>query len=214
MSNMVISPAAKRIMDILVGRPPQTVTDLIRATHVTRTAVTEQLNELVEAGLVQRRTERLPGRGRPRHLYSATFDALLRLFARHERLVVPAIWRAIEDVGGPELTRKVLRRVTKALAEHYRPQIDGKTPGDRLVQMAALLHEEGVVLEVEEDNEGHVLMRKRSCPFIGMFEEHRTVCCLDQDVTAAVVGAPVTRIECRHDGDPCCTFQVHLTNGK
>lgn len=52
-------------MKLLVGNPPQTITDLIRAAGVTRTAVTEQLNELVAAGFVERSMERLSGRGRP-----------------------------------------------------------------------------------------------------------------------------------------------------
>ena len=105
-ADATISPAGLRIMKLLVGNPPQTVAELIRAAGVTRTAVTEQLNELVAAGFVERDTQRLPGRGRPRHLYRATDAALVLLFASNQRLVVPAIWRAILDVGGEELTQE------------------------------------------------------------------------------------------------------------
>ncbi|MFZ5831917.1 MAG: MarR family transcriptional regulator, partial [Planctomycetota bacterium] len=71
----MISASGMRLIKLLVGSRPQTVAELIEATGVTRTAVTEQLNELVAAGFVDRGTERLPGRGRPRYLYSATQSA-------------------------------------------------------------------------------------------------------------------------------------------
>ena len=40
MLNATISPAGLRIVKLLVGHPPKTVASLIRATGVTRTAVT------------------------------------------------------------------------------------------------------------------------------------------------------------------------------
>ena len=66
-----------RIVKLLAGQSPKTVASLIRSMGITRTAVTEQLNDLVGAGLVERAVERLPGRGRPRHVYKATNAALL-----------------------------------------------------------------------------------------------------------------------------------------
>ena len=75
-----ITPAAMRIVKSLVGTPPQTVVELMEATGVTRTAVTEQLNELEAAGLVERTVEKLSGRGRPRHRYATTNAAMVLLF--------------------------------------------------------------------------------------------------------------------------------------
>lgn len=209
-----VSAAGMRVVRLLVGNPPQTVAQMIRATGVTRTAVTEQLNELVAAGFVDRTTERLPGRGRPRHLYSATQAALLLLFASNQRLVVPALWRAIDQVGGVDLTQKVLDCVSEDLAEHYRRRITGTTPAERLQQMRQLLEEEGCIVEVDADEEGQLSMRRRSCPFISMFEESRSVCQVDKRVLSLVVGAPVEQKTCRHDGAPCCTFELVSANGK
>ena len=95
-----------RIVKILVGKPPQTVGQMMDETGVTRTAITEQLAELISGGFVERTIEKLPGRGRPRHLYSTTTAALLLLFASNQRLVVPAIWKAIDELGGRELLRR------------------------------------------------------------------------------------------------------------
>jgi len=208
MPEAMVSPAGMRIVRLLVGNPPQTMAALIRATGVTRTAVSEQLNELLAAGFVERSVERLPGRGRPRYLYTATQAALLLLFAKSQQLVVPAIWKAIDQIGGRDLTRRVLKRVVQSIVEYYRPRVTGRTPKERLRQITELLREEGHLVEVRETAEGHLILRKRSCPFASMFEETRAVCHVDLDVISALVQAPVRRIECRHDGDPCCVFEL------
>lgn len=209
-----ISAAGLRIIKLLVGTPPRTVSEMIRATGVTRTAVTEQLNELAAAGFVDRTTERLPGRGRPRHLYSATQAALLLLFASNQRLLVPAIWKAVDEVGGRRLTEKVLHRTAVELAEHYKRRISGRTPAERLEQMSRLLADEGVLVDIDEGDDGQLAIRKRSCPFISMYESSGAVCCVDQEMMSEVVGAPVRRTACRHDGAACCVFEIASTNGK
>ncbi len=77
-----------------------------------------------------------------------------------------------------------------------------------------LLKAEGHVVEMTENAQGHLVLRKRSCGFIGMFEENRTICGVDLEMISAIVEAPVRRAACRHDGDPCCTFEVASQNGK
>ena len=53
-----VSAAGMRIIRLLVGCPPKSIAELIDATEVTRTAVTEQLSELVAAGFVERTIQR------------------------------------------------------------------------------------------------------------------------------------------------------------
>jgi DeoR family transcriptional regulator, suf operon transcriptional repressor len=208
MSDATISAAGLRVMKLLVGNPPQAVSDLIQTTGVTRTAVAEQLSELVAAGFAERHTERLPGRGRPRHLYKATDAALVLLFANNQRLLAPAIWRAIREVGGDDLSRKILKRVSRALAEHYSRKITAKKPPERLRQFIDLLTAEGGLIEAVEDDQGQLVLYKRSCPFISMVDSQRSVCVIDLEVLTEVVGRPVRQTACRHEGAPCCTFEI------
>ena len=209
-----VGAAGMRIVRLLVGQPPQTIASLIAASGVTRTAITEQLNELVESGFVERTTERLSGRGRPRHLYAATNDALLLLLSTSQRLVVPAIWAAIDQIGGEILARKVLRRVGQILGKHYKEQVAGKTPRQRLVEMGRILREEGALVDIDEDDAGRVMMHRRSCPFSILSDESRTVCCLDEEMMKVVVGRRVRRTAWRYDGASCCVFKIASSNGK
>jgi predicted ArsR family transcriptional regulator len=207
MADATVSSAGLRIVKFLVGNPPLTISDLIKATGVTRTAVTEQLNELVSAGFVEQNAERLSGRGRPRHLYKATEAALMLLFSCNQRMVVPAIWRSIGEIGGEALTTKVLKRVSAILAGHYNAKVTAKQPEDRLRQLMQLLVDEGGILEAKEEN-GQLVVYKRSCPFISMIDENHTICNIDLEMINQVVGSPVRRIACRHDGDPCCKVEI------
>lgn len=208
MPDVSVSPSGLRIVKLLVGNPPQSVADLIEATGVTRTAVTEQLDELLAAGFVERGTERLAGRGRPRHLYKATPAAMAMLFPGNQRLVVPAIWKAIDELGGEELTGKVLQRVSRTVAEYYSGKITARKPQERLRQFIGLLSDEGGLIEAGKDHQGHVVLKKRSCPFISMVDEKRSVCHIDLEMISAVVGRPVRQTACRHEGDPCCKFAI------
>jgi DeoR family transcriptional regulator, suf operon transcriptional repressor len=208
MAEAAVTQAGLRMVKLLVGNAPQTVADLIKATGVTRTAVSEQLNELLASGFVERDTERLPGRGRPRHLYRATDASLALLFASSQSLVAPAIWRAIREIGGDKLTGEVARRVSRFLAEHYSRQIKATKPVDRLRQLVDLFAFEGAVVDAVVEEDGQFVMRKRSCPFINMVDDNRTVCAVDLEMLSTIVGTPVRRISCRHDGAPCCTFEI------
>ena len=208
MPDVTITAAGLRIVKLLVGNPPRTVAELVRAAGVTRTAVTEQLGELQAAGFVERETQRTTGRGRPRHLYRATNAALSLLFTGNQRLLVPAIWQAVHDLGGDDLIKKVINRVSRSLAEYYNSKITAKRPRDRLRQLIDLLTDEGRLVDIVEDDGGKLTLYKRSCPFISMVDPHLYVCQVDQEMLAAVVGRPVRRVSCRHEGAPCCTFEI------
>jgi predicted ArsR family transcriptional regulator len=212
-SETTITATGLRVVKALVGNPPQSVSDLARALGVTKTAIVAQLHELLAAGFVERFSQRPTGRGRPRHLFAATKAALLLLLARSQQIVIPAIWQAIDEIGGSRLSQQVIQRVSKALAEHYRRRLQGTTPAERLNEMSRLLCEEGMLVDIGEGEQGQLVLRRRSCPFIAMFEPNRSVCFLDQQMMSLVVGAPVRQTSCRHDGAPCCTFELDTNAG-
>ena len=116
MSGPTVSAAGMRLLGALVGNPPRTAKELAKVLGVTRTAVIEQLQALDAAGYVQRTIERLPGRGRPPYRYSVTQNALLLLSAHYPRQLVPAIWRAISEIGGSE--GECLNRIPQRLLDN------------------------------------------------------------------------------------------------
>jgi predicted ArsR family transcriptional regulator len=207
MAHPTVSAPSMRIINLLVGLPPQTIGSLMEATDVTRTAVAEQLNELVAAGLVEREEQRPTGRGRPRHLYKVTDAALSVLFASNQHLLVPAIWQAIEDAGGDKLTKKIVRHVSRTMADHYARRVMSRAPEARFRELTQLLSSDGALVDITEE-EGRLVLHKRSCLFMPLAGQKRANCNVDLDMMSEVVGCPVRRTACRHDGAPCCTFEI------
>ncbi|MGD9646771.1 MAG: helix-turn-helix transcriptional regulator [Pirellulales bacterium] len=199
-----------RMIRLLVGRPPQPIAQLVSAAGVTRTAVTEQLNELVDAGFVRRTLERT-GRGRPRYRYEVTETALAVLFANNQRLLAPALLRAMTEICGSELSCKVLNRVSESLAEHYKGRISAEQPHERLRQLAQVLQDEGVLVDFEESN-GRYALHERTCPYVDMIDQERSVCAVEQQMMEQVTGAPIKAIACRLDGCPGCTFELETSS--
>jgi predicted ArsR family transcriptional regulator len=42
-----------------------------------------------------------------------------------------------------------------------------------------------------------------------MFDAERVICAVDLEMMGGVVGRPIRRTACRHDGDPCCAFEIN-----
>ncbi len=116
---------------------------------------------------------------------------MVLLFAGNQRLVVPAIWRAVREIGGENMARKVLKRVSRTLAEHYNDKITATRPSERLRQFIDLLTAEGGLVEAVENGDGRWVLYKRSCPFLSMVDQERSVCFIDREMLSAVVGRPV-----------------------
>ena len=207
MADAIISSTGMRLLKLLVGNPPKSITELMKSMEVTRTAITEQLNELVRSGFVDREPQHLPERGRPQYLYKATNSASLILHAQNQCQVVPSIWRVLEDIGGNELRHKVMKKVGKMLARQYLPKITARKPEERLRQLAKLLNSEGDLTEVTTSN-GRLLLHKRSCAFLRMVDDGQMICCLDQEMMTQIVGKPIRRLDSRHAGSPRCTFEI------
>jgi len=194
-------------MRLLIGQPPKTMTELIEATGVTRTAISEQLNELISSGYIQQKLERLPGRGRPRYLYSATEYALKKLFEGYQNIVVPSAWLAIQKHCGDEVLTKVCDDISNDLAEHFNKQIESDIPEKRLQEFTDIVCRSGRLgaCRIDGDN---VEYDKLSCPFVSMYDGSGIVCEIDKLSMSKIVKAPVERVNCRLEGSPCCTFRI------
>jgi len=194
-------------MRLLIGHLPQQMNDLIRSTGVTRTAITEQINELIEAGFVEQTIERAKGRGRPRFLYSATQLALKQLFEGNQDIVVPAIWKAVRRYCNPDTVMKICNDVAQSLADQFNPRIEATDPKDRMRRFYNLTCKPGRLVEID-DSGNEVSVHKLSCPFISMYDESGTICMIDELAMKKIVGPNVRRTSHRYENGTCCTFTV------
>lgn len=202
-----ISAVGLRIMRLLIGQPPKKMSELIEATGVTRTAVSEQLNELIASGYVQQKQEHLSGRGRPRYLYSATEFALKNLFDSYQSIIVPAIWRTIKKHCGAQMIAKVCDDISTELADHYNRQIYSSDPCERLREFTEIVCHNGRMGACRTEND-HVEYDMLSCSFASMYDDSEIVCEIDRIMLSKIVTVPMEKIRCRLEGAPCCTFRM------
>ena len=87
-------------------------------------------------------------------------------------------------------------------------RITAKKPEERLQQLVDLLTAEGGLIDATQDDEGQLVLHKRSCPFISMVDDQHRVCYIDHEMMSAIVGRPVRQTACRLAGAPCCTFEI------
>jgi Predicted transcriptional regulator len=202
-----ISAVGTRIIRLLIGQPPKKMSELIEATGVTRTAVSEQLNELIASGYVRQNLERLSGRGRPRYLYSATESALKNLFDNYQSILVPATWRAIKKHCSGDVVAEVCDDISTELADYYNQRIHSSRPVDRLQEFTELVCHHGHLGNCRTEN-GQLEYDMLSCPFASMYDESGIVCEIDRAMLSKIVKSPMERICCRLEGAPCCVFRM------
>ncbi len=202
-----ISESGMRIMRLLIGQPPQTILQMIDSLRITRTAITEQVRELVAAGYVDQAIERSAQRGRPKYLFSATDQAMRQLFEGNQNVVVPAIWRSLRKHFGEEAVAKVCRDVSDEVAQIFIDQITSADPKNRMKEFVNILLGCDRLAEYKE-KEGAVEIYKHNCPFISMADDSGALCCIDRLAMQKIIGAPLEVTQSRKDGFPCCTFSL------
>ncbi len=126
------------LLDLIRIAGPLSVTELADAMEVTATAVRQRLTRLMGQSMIQREAIRA-GRGRPKHRYSLTDKGLRQTGSNFTDLAL-AHWQEIRETGDQNLSREVLRRISRALASGYAAQIQGGTPQERLQSLTELLN--------------------------------------------------------------------------
>lgn len=198
----IVSQAGKKVLEQLIGFPPRTIPELMAALHVTRTAITEQLHELTALGFVERFALPRASRGRPQYRYRATPEAIEKLCQGNEHLLVPAIWNAIREIGGETLLEKVVDEIATQLAEKH----GGKEP-DWHSRLQALVFQGGFD-DCQYQEDGSVLLTKRTCRLHAMRDEAAVVCQIHLQTLAKITHARIERVAYRLEDSPCCQFRV------
>ena len=201
------SAAAMRIIDKLAGQPPQTITELMNALQVTRTAITDQLDELAKQGVVQRVSEPRDSRGRPKFRYSLAPKSHSRIFPGNQGSVIYAIWRGIWEIGGKELQMEVVEHAVELLRKFFEDKIKGKTPLERFLEVMTVTAVDGRI-RVQQNPDGSCDVWRYICELDCLEDTNSRLCDLHVVFIEKVTGGKVIHVESRHEGAPCCRFRL------
>jgi len=190
------------VVDLLRGDTALGIGELAEHLGVTATAVRQRLDRLMRAGLVDRRAVARP-RGRPAHAYSLTASGR-RLGGDNFRDLAMVLWKEVRGITNESVRRGLLNRIAGALADSYRGRVTGRTPADRLAEVARVFADRDVACSVELG--ALPVLTSHSCPYPDLAEQDRAICAAERLMIQELVGTAVQLSECRLDGAPCCRF--------
>lgn len=210
-----LSEAKRRILWRLKQTPEATAPSLAHEFGLTDTAIRQHLDALEAIGLVERRTDRPHGRGRPPVLWSVTREADTCFPNRHGELAVAAL-RAVRDTFGEEGLATVLARVMteqRSAYEYGLPPIEEQSIGERLAEFVRLRAADGFLTEVTEEptaSGDSYLIVEHHCPVIDAARSCGSVCAQELNLIQSVFGSgtEVTALGTLARGDSRCTYRV------
>jgi predicted ArsR family transcriptional regulator len=194
------------LLDLIRIAGPLSVTELADAMEVTATAVRQRLTRLMAQSMIEREAIRA-GRGRPKHRYSLTDKGLRQTGSNFTDLAL-ALWREIRTTGNENLSRDVLRRISRALASGYATQIQGSTPAERLQSLAELLNQRRIPVTIGETTDNHSTLTAHACPYPNLAEEDGSICQMEKMMFSELIGNELELTQCRLDGGGDCRFQT------
>lgn len=200
----------RRIIELLRLRDGQTVEDLVRVLHLTRTAVTTHLAALQANDLVARRGLRA-GRRRPSVLYALTPKADA-LFPKAYDVFAAALLEELRREGPTEL-RAILRRVGDQWIARDLPRVDGLRGTARLERMREILTERGFLPVLQRTRDGYVL-REHNCPVMQLALLHPEICDMVHRWLETLAGTPMVRVKCLRLGDPYSAYTIGRLPGR
>ena len=153
--------------------------------------------------------------GRPHYLFSIS-DSGEDLFPKHYLRITNRMIDEIvaldsdetADCSGPELAEMVFEKMARRLAQRIAPRIHGASLPERMQATTEALAEEGIVFDVEESEEGYLLLG-HGCPCPRVAEGRSQVCAHDQRLLSTLLDAEVTYVEPGSVGlEGYCAYRV------
>lgn len=184
-----------------------TVAELAAAAGLSQVAIRRQLRELVADHLVQGRTVRSPGPGRPAVEYSLTARGE-RLFPDRSSDLADDVLTFLHDERGKSEMIAFLRWRQKRQQEHYADALEGmESLDDRIERLAELLSEDGFLAEAQAGTNGYALTQKH-CAIKDVAAAHPQLCAFEAALFRDLLGAHVTRRQTIAGGSAACVCNV------
>lgn len=194
------------ILQLLRRHSEMTAAELSAALGFGAVGVRQHLALLERDGLV-----RIAGLrrnvGRPSHLYTLTTEAENRFPRRYDRLALEVI-TCLGQVAGAGCVDEVLALRRAAMLKELAPALEGKSRGEQVATLAAMLAEQGYMCECEQASDGSYLLTEYNCPVDCVARQHPQLCAHEIRLYQELLGTEITRDGTIAEGAPCCRYRI------
>ena len=197
-----------RLLELVKRRGAQTAQDLAQGLDISVPAARRHLCDLQEQGLVEARTERPGGRGRPQHVYALTERGEAAFPKTYSSLCVDVL-RHIESLFGGEALLKVLDARNAEIADRFRSELPADLPlGERVQNLVRRLNEHGFDASAVQDERGQWTFTQHNCPNLTVARQYSQLCSAEITLYGDLLGVPVTRETRIACGQGSCRYRV------
>jgi predicted ArsR family transcriptional regulator len=196
----------EQILALLRRHGTMTAAELSDALGIGAVGVRQHLALLDRDGLVHASGVRR-GVGRPSHLYALTSEAEGLFPKRYDRMAMDAL-AFVEARGGSEAIDQLFAERRKRLAAQYAPRLFGKNRPEQLVELAAILTEQGYMCECEQLPNGELVLVEHNCPVDCVARDYHQACEHELKLYEDVLGVPLVREETISEGGSCCRYRI------
>jgi DeoR family suf operon transcriptional repressor len=205
-------PAGRRAVLYAVRRiGDATVDEVAEALDMTVSGARQHLSSLAEHGLVRTtdaaRADR--GRGRPQRSYAVT-DLADALFPKAYGALTNELLGYLDDEDGTTVDRLFARRRDTRIANATRRLAPKRTLKAKVVELAAILDEDGYIATAETLGRDHFRIVEHNCAIAAVARRYGQACTSELEFIRTVLpGAVVERTQHMVAGDRHCAYDIH-----
>ena len=200
-----------RLLDFVKRDGPLTAHDLAARLEVSVPAIRRHLTDLQDQGLVEARTERPSGRGRPQHVYALTERGEGAFPKTYSGLCVDVL-RQVAALFGEDAVTQVLAARTAEQAEALGAELPDSLPlhlrAEILARHLSAQGYDAVVDRVIEDGQETLYLVERNCPHLSVARQFPGLCAAELTLYEELLGTAVTRETRISCGQGCCRYRV------
>lgn len=198
----------QRLLTLLLeNKQGQSADELARALEISRSAVHQHLSALAGGGYLEK-TPLAPKGGRPGFAWRLS-ERGVHLFPKHYAMFAQLLLAGMQDSLGSEGLSVSMRRMGRLLGEQNLHRMKGRTPAERIEELARIMRELGYQASTEADEAGELSMiDARNCIWHDLARRHAQVCELDISLAETLLDADVEHLECMLRGGGSCRFRV------
>jgi len=203
-----MQPTSDSLLFQLKTTGPVQADQLARHLDISPQAVRQQLDRMLEAGLVTYE-DRAAGPGRPKRSWSLTEQGQARFPDTHGQLTIGLIDAMRAEFGEAGLDRLIARREREILASYQAALAAQKSLGDRVAALAELRRAEGYMAHWQQEDAGFVLIEDH-CPICAAAKACQGFCRSELTLFQTVLGPGCTVERTDHiaAGARRCAYQI------
>ncbi|WP_216323301.1 helix-turn-helix transcriptional regulator [Deinococcus aestuarii] len=198
----------QRVLELLKRHGTLTAQALASGLSVTVPAARRHLQDLQEQGLIEARTERPGGRGRPQHVFGLTERGEAAFPKTYSTLCVDVL-RHVEGLFGEGAVLQVFDARSAEMAAGLRAELPAGGPlEERVRHLASRLCGAGFDAVVESGPDGAWYIVERNCPNLTVARQYGELCASELAMFVNVLGVPVTRETRIACGQGACRYRI------